>query len=283
MEPWVIMANKGRAGQNTAWETMELNQQQSYDRQGSETANAYMRRLYNAAGICTGGDAYAADPISNSPLPCSRGDPSNPTTVNPPASPGAPFNYCNDGDGCNFLCEPFYTALFVGDDAKPAAWDFLTDTTVAKKNMLKDLGTECPDGTVCEPTDEAKAKGSEMTIIAYIDLYQANLETTFGDLKDTTNNAVGDIMEQVRRFLCNMRCGFVGDVWNNVHSDLCTTMLGGFLQMSLSLWLLSLFMFLNAFVGAILVVRMRGVSTDEAKDDGEDGMEMKGVTLNLYE
>lgn len=122
-----------------------------------------------------------------------------------------------------------------------------------------------------------------MTVIMYIDTYSENLEGTLTSLKDTTENAVGDIMEQVRIFLCNMNCGFVGDVWEEVHTDLCTTMLGGFLQMGLSLWLLALFMFFNAALGAILAVRMRGVSKDEVDaDDNDDQVEMKGVNLDIY-
>ena len=90
-------------------------------------------------------------------------------------------------------------------------------------------------------------------------------------------------MDQVRLFLCNMNCGFVGDVYNNIHNDLCTTLLGGVLQISAGLWFLSLFLFLTSALGAMLVVRLRGISTSEFEErDPSGAVEMKGVSLDLY-
>jgi len=65
--------------------------------------------------------------------------------------------------------------------------------------------------------------------------------------------------------------------------------LGGMLQISLSLWLLAVFLFFSSALGAILVVRMRGISVEEGlgEDEGldsesEGALEMKSVSLDLY-
>jgi hypothetical protein len=91
-------------------------------------------------------------------------------------------------------------------------------------------------------------------------------------------------MDQVTIFLCNMNCGFVADLYNNIHEDLCSTLLGGVLQISAGFWFLGLFMFLNSALGAMLVVRLRGLSKAEfaEREEGEKGVEMQGVSLDLY-
>ncbi|GMI43955.1 hypothetical protein TeGR_g13565 [Tetraparma gracilis] len=341
-EPWTIAADQGRTG-NTAWETMD-GEFQPYARVSTETGKQYMSRVYNIAGVCTGGAVYLTEiaafpglvqqyetdlatyigggsvgtaptaPTEPTPGTCVLGvEGSNPSVVTPWTAPNDPdtgfppvpvpltddFNRCSSGDGCEFVCgipdEPAIEAdgQSLNGMTLSGVIDMLygltVDTVDLKNNMLLDLGTECVAGAPapftppCEPTQAAKDKGNDMTVIMYIDTYSENLEGTLTSLKDTTENAVGDIMEQVRIFLCNMNCGFVGDVWEEVHTDLCSTMLGGFLQMGLSLWLLALFMFFNAALGAILAVRMRGVSKDEVDaDDNDDQVEMKGVNLDIY-
>ncbi len=267
-EPWTINANQGNTG-NTAWLTYDTGVATSYARQGTETGAQYMARIYNAAGLCTGGP----DPITD-PKMCSLGPDNNVQPPNYVLDPDAVPPPCNGGDGCSDICGPI-TALVT------QLYAATVDTMILKENMLIDLGVDpCPTGKQC-PTQAFIDAGNGKTVMAFVDAYKSNLTTTMDSLLGVTDSAVGDIMEQVRIFLCNMNCGFVAEAWDNIHTDFCTTLLGGVLQISISLWLLAVCLFVNCLLGAVLVVRMRGVSTEEAEEE-LDGVEMKGVTLDIY-
>jgi hypothetical protein len=215
-------------------------------------------------------------------------------------TPGDP---CSTGGGCSFPCDTLIATT------REFYFDTIPDTLDKQTKMLIDLGAEylptgstvCPDvllwpikaeyGTngaagartydCTSVTPQMSAEGTSKTVEKGLDDYGLKLATTFDDVLDIAEGAIGDIMLEIEKFLCNMKCGFVADLYSNVHEDLCKTLLGGLLQVSMGFWLLAIFMFLTCFLGAILVVRMRGVSTEEA-EDYEEGVEMKAVNLDLY-
>ena len=64
---------------------------------------------------------------------------------------------------------------------------------------------------------------------------------------------------------------------------MCVTLLGGVIQISAGFWILAFFMFLNSALGSMLVVRLRGISSNEFQERENDGaVEMKSVNLDLY-
>ena len=239
------------AGTFTAWNTAS-GSSQSYDWDGIETNVVYMTRIYTVVGKCTGTGCTASD-----------------------GTPRSAGQECTAGVDCNFLCSEL-------TDAIPGAYSQITSMIKAKNDMQADLGQTCPAGATC-PTAAFVAAGHEATILAQVASYKAKLTTTRDDLLGVTAAAIGSIMNEIETMLCSMDCSFVGEVYSNVDESLCTTLLGGVLQISVSLWLLSTCMFFTSVIGAILVVRMRGVSHDEADENANvDDENNKGVNLNLY-
>ena len=227
-------------------------------------AGAWYDRVTSVQGICTGANCGGADANTA----------------------------CTTGTDCTFACkEIISTFRTLYAQTIPNAYNNQT-------KMLIDLGGEydagnCPDALTwpprvangaydcTQPTAEFLALGNTNTISAGLDSYATKLTATFNDIIAIAESAVGDIMNEVEKFLCNMKCDFVADVYANVHGDICENLLGGILQISAGFWFLALFMFLTSFLGSILVVRMRGVSKEEA-EDYEEGVEMKAVNLDLY-
>ena len=241
-------------------------------------SGAWFDRVMSVQGICT-------DPGQGCGGVTTLGDP------------------CPSGNGCSFPCADIIAVM------RTLYFETIPDTLDTQTKMLIDLGVEyqptgttaCPEvltwpakatyGTGGAPgsrvydcstvTPEMANAGTTKSVEKGLDDYGAALATTLDEVLDIATGAIGDIMLEIEKFLCNMKCGFVRDVYTNVHDDLCSTLLGGLLQVSAGFWFLAVFMFLTCFLGAMLVVRMRGISTEEA-EDYEEGVEMKAVNLDLY-
>ena len=257
-EPWKAAKHYASYPDTTYVGRADL-QKISLARNGAETRLQWFDRVTNIAGY---------NPASNTP-------------------------WCNSGTACKFGCEKIVKNLRLVYDKN------ITDTEDLQIRMLIDLGVEynegnCPtarkddnegwdydDYDCTKPSKAMSDLGTKKTVKGGVDSYKTKLKGTFTSVLDLTATAVGAIMVEVEKFLCNMKCGFVGQVYENVHGELCRTLLGGLIQISLSLWLLAFFMFLVSALGALLVVRMRGVSKEEANNNNQ-GVEMKGVTLDLY-
>jgi len=247
--PWdLITSTSVPTGTGTAqWvDKVTLATGVSFARESSETGAEWVARIFNAAGV---------DSVSGA--------------------------RCNSGATCNYICEPFETFI-------KYAYGNATQAKQWQDDMLIDLGVEyppypagCPAGKTC-PTPAWTAAGNPRTIKQELLNYQNNITTTTNDIIGIANTAVGDIMDQVSLFLCNMNCGFVGELYNNVHGDMCVTLLGGVIQISAGFWLLAIFMFLNSALGSMLVVRLRGISTAQFEERDSGAVEMKAVNLDLY-
>ena len=58
-------------------------------------------------------------------------------------------------------------------------------------------------------------------------------------------------------FKCNAYCDFVKDTYDDLTVAMCGTLLGGFLQIGISLFLLSLFMFALVILTMTLKTRLK--------------------------
>ncbi|GMH94331.1 hypothetical protein TrVE_jg6612 [Triparma verrucosa] len=287
-EPWSLVAAAGITG-NAQWVSKtSLLDDIDVARLGSETAEAYMLRVFkDTAGVCGGTDCGVA-PVGAS---CNGGADCSMGVCGGADCAAVPGEACNSGADCDYPCATF-------EDTIQTIWSESAQAKQWHDDMLIDLGVEyfddsgaepvfCPSGTstaagTC-PTQAYQDAGNARTVKQELYNFQNNITVTTNDIINIANSAVGDIMDQVTIFLCNMECGFVADLYNNVHDDLCSTLLGGVLQISAGFWFLAVFMFLNCSLGALLVVRMRGISkADYEGDDEGDGVEMKGVSLDLY-
>ena len=314
-------------------------------RDGTETNNAYMARVFTIGGICglgsnehinngvigegippdapnaistDGSNTPVCEPdCSNNPqcdtdcrsytaqpADCGGANPFTYDKFNPDGSvipgqtPALSNSYCTTGADCVFRpCVAFISGpdaetpgLISGTGDLVGLYPVTVNLLEMQRDMLLDLGTTETKGVA--PSSRFLALGYTQNVFGLLDSYQGKLQNTFDSLLGIVNTAVGDILQQISNFLCNVNCGFVGALWGDVYNDICVSMLGGLLQISLSLWLLAVFMFFSSVLGAILVVRMRGIAVDEAlegeggvSESGEesvDGLEMKSVSLDLY-
>ena len=92
LEPWDYASVEAGKSGNTGWKGNEPTFSEiSYARQGSETAEDYVGRIFGVAGRCTGG----AD--SSNPKLCWQGWARNIIPVDP-------AEFCTGGDGCEYHC-----------------------------------------------------------------------------------------------------------------------------------------------------------------------------------
>jgi hypothetical protein len=93
LEPWEYATSDGGKSGNTGWKEMEFDEI-PYARQGSESAEDYIARIFGVAGRCTGG-ADAAHPKL-----CWQGWKRNVIPVDP-------AEFCTGGEGCEYPCQVF--------------------------------------------------------------------------------------------------------------------------------------------------------------------------------
>ena len=107
--------------------------------------------------------------------------------------------------------------------------------------------------------------------------YGKNITNTAESLVNIATTSVGEAMTQVQNFLCNMNVSFVAGRYSQVRDEVCGTMLGGFAQINFSLWILAIFLEMNAILINTLATRLRGISKREAMelDEGVDSFRRK--------
>lgn len=246
--PWDV-----QPGVSVAWNS------ESYDRSGSETAGQWAKRVYTKpTGICSVANS-ASDPL-----------------------------VCADGAGLSVFgsaeCVSGSDCAKCDDvtDAIETVFTEFSEMIVMQRDMIQDLGIN--NTAIIIPTAAFQADGNAYTIYEFIQIYKNSLDGTKNDLLGVVDSAIGGILVEINDFYCNMNCGFVAAVYDEVHNDLCATLLGGVLQISVAVWLLAIFMFFNATLGALLVVRMRGVSTEVAEENAskDSTTDAKDVDLDLY-
>ena len=204
----------------------------SYGRVGRETGLAYISRIYDIAGRCTGSTSCCM---------------MNTCVLNE-------TDWCTSGDDCSFFCSNVKDAIIIGYSAYLTADD-------REKRMKADLGLSCPLGYSC-PTAEFQTMGYESTIEEQINNYRVNITDVANDLIGAASTSVGEAMDEVQDFLCNMNVSFVEKRYDQVYDDVCTTLLGGIAQVNWAVWILAVILEITAILGAVLVVRLRW-SADE--------------------
>mmetsp|Transcript_11370 Transcript_11370/g.17066 ORF Transcript_11370/g.17066 Transcript_11370/m.17066 type:complete len:847 (-) Transcript_11370:181-2721(-) len=232
LEPW----NENTGKISTTWILNSTGSYGDYARIGAENSTEYMKRIYSVAGICIG------------PSCCLGND----------CATIAIEDSCNGGVNCNYPCGN------VGEKIAYGHVDYLEGDLIEKK-MTADLGVKCPDGYSC-PTGEFQSMGHSLTLYDLITTYGINVTATKDDLVNLTETKVGEAMDEIEDFLCNMDVSFVGKRYNQVEKEFCETMFGGFSQISGALWAIALLLEISAVLASVLSVRLRGVSEDEADD-----------------
>ena len=131
--------------------------------------------------------------------------------------------------------------------------------------MSADLGVLCPtdlDDTC--PTQAFSSQYANVTLVGLLDDYKGKIIGTKDNLVILSQTSVGDVMIEVEDFLCSMNVSFVERRYDEVKNDICGILFGGVAQITWALWLLGLSLELVAILAHLLVVRLRGLSENEA-------------------
>ena len=215
----------------------------SYNRSGIESAEDYMDRVYNIAGICT---------VSTDC--CLYEDPMPSTCQSVQYAP------CDFGASCAYPCSSVKNAIVEGYNAFLQLYD-------VELKMTADLGVECPnndyDGSC--PTEEFKSKFSNRTLVASIEDYKVKITSAKDDLVDLASTSVGDTMIEVEDFLCNMNISFVDVRYEELTDHICQRMFGGLSQIDIAFWIVGVSLEILAITCAILAIRLKR-NYDESYD-----------------
>lgn len=247
LEPWTLHL----LSDQTDWIVKETGTVASYDRDmdvgGSglpETPFQYMDRIYDAAGQCFQSTSCCLNNVCG---------------LNPGET-------CNGGTDCVYPCEQLSTLINVGYVGYMQAYDM-------ENKMSSDLGVVCPNvnGITC-PTLDFQTLGHSYTLLGLISDYEQNVTGTTDDLIQLGYTSVGDTMDEIKDFLCNMNVSFVERRYDQVvKEDICEMMFGGIAQIHWGLWILAFFLQLNAVLCNMLSTRFRGLTRKQAKMEDEFG------------
>jgi hypothetical protein len=229
LEPW------NRSSMITSWSLNMTGLPASEERIGNESPEEYINRLYSIAGKC---DSSAGDCCLNED--CSR----------------QIEDSCNTGTNCKreAVCEAASQTIRMSFEKWHDA-----------NRMSANLGAVCPQDLTC-PTAEFQSRGNQETVLGLVSSYGDNITETAGNLINIANTTVGDAMEQVRIFLCNMNITFVANGYNQVRDEICETMLGGFSQINFGFWALGIWLQSIAILSHVLAIRLRGYTKSEASE-----------------
>lgn len=207
----------------------------SYDRLGLESAEDYLSRIYNIAGICS----TASDC-------CIYENPS------PPTCESERYASCDFGDGCVYPCSSVRTGIAQG-------YNTFLQLYEKELKMTADLGVQCPtigyNGTC--PTTEFKSVYSNMTLIGSIQDYKVKISSMKETLLQLASTSVGDTMYEVEDFLCNMNVTFVNIRYDELKDDVCRKTFGGLAQIDAAFWILGVTLEIVAILCSILSIRLR--------------------------
>ena len=231
LNPWDANVNKNQ----TDWVVNSTGLQGDYQRFGIESNVDYIKRIYTTAGKCTGTSCCLND---NCDVEISQ--------------------WCNKGDDCSYFCNEIGEGILSG-------YKTYLSVDVIERNMTADLGVRCPSGFSC-PSTEFGLTSQSNTMLSLIATYGENITATSNQLVNLTSTKVGEAMQEIEDFLCNMDVSFVGDRYTQIEEEFCETMFGGFTQISGALWVISILLEVTAILASVLSIRLRGVSEDEADE-----------------
>jgi hypothetical protein len=228
-EPW------NRPAGTTQWKLNSTGLPSTFSRDNDESPEKFIDRIYSLAGICdesSGDCCLGTDCTRIKDASCDSG------------------SNCKREFACEMISQTVRTVFEKWHDAN---------------RMSANLGVECPAGLTC-PTQEFQVIGNDETLVGLVSAYGDNITDTAESLINIANTTVGDAMEQVKIFLCNMNITFVATGYEQVRDEVCETMLGGFTQINFGLWALGLWLEVIALLGVVLATRLRGDSRRVASE-----------------
>ncbi|KAL3781578.1 hypothetical protein HJC23_007098 [Cyclotella cryptica] len=229
----------------------------SYDRLGLESAEDYMSRIYNIAGICS------------TPSDCCIYQ--NPMTT----CESEKYASCDFGDGCVYPCSSVRTAIAQG-------YNTFLQLYEKELKVTADLGVYCPttgyNGTC--PTAEFKSQHSNLTLVRSIQDYKVKILAMKESMLQLASTSVGDTMYEVEDFLCNMNVSFVNVRYDELNDDVCGKLFGGLAQIDGAFWVLGVTLEIVATICYILSIRLKRSYDKDNLDilDSNNGLRR----INLY-
>ncbi len=218
LTPYIIRDNFGNAT--------------SYARIGQEDSEAYLERIYNAAGICSASSNCCIQATLTPPATCT----SNPLEV------------CDYGNNCGYPCSPLKVAIVEGHAAFLSLYGRET-------KMTSDLGIICPSDVTC-PSVEFSQTYSNLTLVSQLESYKGKISSTRNSLVSLASTSVGEAMVEIEDFLCQMNMSFVERRYSLVKGSICSSSFLGLEKLMWALFVLGICLELTAILSHVLSVRL---------------------------
>lgn len=242
LEPWEL----NRTSSNTPYIIRDnYGSTTSYGRSGAEDSGTYLNRIYNQAGTCSATDCCIVIDANTLPTTCTSN----------------PMDDCDYGDDCVYPCSALKDAIVEGH----AVFISLYERELA---MSADLGVICPDDTTC-PTNEFTIY-SNLTLVAQLENYKTKISLTRDSLVSLASTSVGEAMDEIEDFLCNMNVSFVERRYTSVKNNICGKSFLGVEKLMWSLWALGISLELIAILSHVLSVRLSNSRSEKYQNDLED-------------
>lgn len=242
LEPWELQ----RTSSDTPYIIRDnYGSKTSYGRSGSEDSGTYLNRIYNKAGTCSANDCCIVTDANILPTTCISN----------------PLDDCDYGDDCVYPCLALKDAIVEGHSVFISLYD-------RERAMSADLGVICPDDTIC-PTNEFTTY-SNLTLVAQLENYKTKISSTRDSLVSLASTSVGEAMDEIEDFLCNMNVSFVERRYTSVKENICGKSFLGVEKLMWSLWALGISLELIAILSHVLSVRLSDSRSEKYQNDLED-------------
>lgn len=136
------------------------------------------------------------------------------------------------------------------------AWEFASEKVQLIEDMEADLGF---NAELCETVScPTEAWPYSNTLWEQLLEYERNVTLLEESLLNMTDSLVGDLINHVDDFYCNMKCGFIATLYHEMSDAMCNSLLGGFIQINGALMTLAFFQIPIILCAEILVTRLWG-------------------------
>lgn len=241
LEPWEL----NRTSSDTPYIIRDnYGSKTSYGRSGLEDSLTYLDRIYNKAGTCSANDCCIVT-----------------TNTLPTTCISNPMDDCDYGDDCVYPCLALKDAIVEGHAVFLSLYD-------RERDMSADLGVICPDDTTC-PTNAFTAY-SNLTLVAQLESYKTKISSTRDSLVSLASTSVGEAMNEIEDFLCNMNVSFVERRYTSVKKNICGKCFLGVEKLMWSLWALGISLELIAILSHVLSIRLSDSRSEKYQNDLED-------------
>jgi len=172
------------------------------------------------------------------------------------------------------------------DESVMEAYEVVVQLLVLREDMTVDFGIfgttisneiktirGCEENTLCTTAAfRQKTPNRDDSVANVVIDIEDRLEDTKDAFIQLGDDTVGDLINHVDDFYCNMFCGYIRNDYEKVHEGMCVSTLEGFASVSIAVYVLAILLVPFTVCAAILVIRLQGegkVKVDALETEGE--------------